>query len=611
IDKMIHPRIPIILLFLALILIIACTPGSDPDPRIGRAESLVDDSPREALAILDSVCPDSLSKDDRHLYDFLTVKASDKAYITHTSDSLILVVIHYAESHNLPPVHLAEALYYGGRVYSDLGDYPTALSYFQQALDALPDDKGNLPLRARILSQTGRLLAKLYLYDEAISYIEGALDINEALGNHLGELNELQLLGNIYYLEERHVFAEKLYKAALKYVNKVPPFYVVDLWSGLADVKYQLGQIDSAYFYLQQVPDSAIHPLSQTHILASKALIYQALGLRDSAYTFARELLKLENNVHHHVAYRVLLSEDILPLSPQDSVKKLITDYGNYISTKYSAKNSDMLINRQNYYNYKKVELKLHEVEEEKAKKDQYILWFSMAFVVALAAFLFTLIRHRSTLKKNTSVINDMKSEVSTRFQELKDGNANAINDMKSEVSSQFRELKDGNANAIRDALKDIQSITSQSITSDSGLPEISTPEMRENLLQKVTADNLTPKKLSHKILSSDCYATLLEHLKSGTSIESNIALWKEIENLVLSDDPEFKNKLITLARSRIGNNEWELALLIRLGFGTNEMASLLSKTKSAIDSRRYKIGQQMFDQKLPSPVITSAIEQL
>ena len=62
------------------------------------------------------------------------MKIADKNYVTHTSDSLILRVIDHEESHK-GDGRYAEALYYGGRVYSDLGDYPTSLKYFQQSLE--------------------------------------------------------------------------------------------------------------------------------------------------------------------------------------------------------------------------------------------------------------------------------------------------------------------------------------------------------------------------------------------------------------------------------------------------------------------------------------------
>lgn len=80
--------------------------------------------------MLDSIKYDGLSDHDRHFFDFLSIKANDKAYVRHESDSLILDVIDYYSSHNKDNIY-PEALYYGGRVFSDLGDLPTALRYFR------------------------------------------------------------------------------------------------------------------------------------------------------------------------------------------------------------------------------------------------------------------------------------------------------------------------------------------------------------------------------------------------------------------------------------------------------------------------------------------------
>ena len=63
--------------------------------------------------------------------------AADKAYMRHTSDTLIRQVVAYYED-GADPWLLPEAYYYAGRVYSDLGDAPQALDYFERAAEALP-----------------------------------------------------------------------------------------------------------------------------------------------------------------------------------------------------------------------------------------------------------------------------------------------------------------------------------------------------------------------------------------------------------------------------------------------------------------------------------------
>lgn len=72
---------------------------SAPDNRLSHIEELSCTSPQEALDSMRAINPEMLSDDDKQYYDFLTVKTADKAFINHTSDSLILRVIDNEKSH--------------------------------------------------------------------------------------------------------------------------------------------------------------------------------------------------------------------------------------------------------------------------------------------------------------------------------------------------------------------------------------------------------------------------------------------------------------------------------------------------------------------------------
>lgn len=149
------------LLLLILSLFTICCTEKTSDIRLSKIENLSYELPKEAWDSLGAINYDILSDDDKHYYDFLSVKVADKNYITHSSDSLILKVIDFESKHQKYGRY-PESLYYGGRVYSDLGDYPTALRYFQDALSITPLES-NLNLRGCILSQIGRLLNRLRL----------------------------------------------------------------------------------------------------------------------------------------------------------------------------------------------------------------------------------------------------------------------------------------------------------------------------------------------------------------------------------------------------------------------------------------------------------------
>ena len=124
------------LLFIVLLAtFFSCRPKSMPALLLA-ADSLASANPDSALTLLARVEDSLLQAPEpvRIYYNLLTVKAQDKAYILHTSDSLIRTVVDYYE-HKNNHIYLPEAYYYAGRVYRDLNDSPQALEYFQKAAE--------------------------------------------------------------------------------------------------------------------------------------------------------------------------------------------------------------------------------------------------------------------------------------------------------------------------------------------------------------------------------------------------------------------------------------------------------------------------------------------
>ena len=157
---------PLLLIILLPLYFLSC--DSKPYPQVLQlADSLANTCPDSAIVLLEQF-KDSThqeSKEAQMYYQLLTIKARDKAYITHTSDSLILEVLHYYEKRK-DKKHLPEAYYYAGRIYRDLGDAPQALEYFFKAIDA-SNACMNYRLTSRIYSQIGTLYLYQEVYDKA------------------------------------------------------------------------------------------------------------------------------------------------------------------------------------------------------------------------------------------------------------------------------------------------------------------------------------------------------------------------------------------------------------------------------------------------------------
>ena len=122
--------------------------GSRHVEALDRIGALAERDGAAALAALDSMDRGGLGEAEGMRYDFLRLKAQDKSYVTHRSDSTILRLIEYYRGTEME----AEVTYYAGRVYSDLGDYPTALRYFQDANEMTKGDEQKRALRSCITS---------------------------------------------------------------------------------------------------------------------------------------------------------------------------------------------------------------------------------------------------------------------------------------------------------------------------------------------------------------------------------------------------------------------------------------------------------------------------
>jgi len=92
-------RFLVILLITGLLALMTCRHKPSYPAALLQADSLTLVEPEEAISLLNSLAKDmeTAPKASRMYYDLLCIKANDKAYITHTSDSLIRRLVDYYE----------------------------------------------------------------------------------------------------------------------------------------------------------------------------------------------------------------------------------------------------------------------------------------------------------------------------------------------------------------------------------------------------------------------------------------------------------------------------------------------------------------------------------
>lgn len=564
------------MLWLLLSLLMAVAAGCsrpEPDARLTQISGIVSEDPKGALAMLDSVDTGLLSDADRHYHDFLSVKARDKAYVTHESDSLVLDVIDYYSSRPGDPVY-AEALYYGGRVYTDLGDCPTALRYYQKALDTIDAAADTTDLKGRLYSQIGMLFETLRLYDKARPYYEAVLKQKMEERDSVGIVYTLQRLGGIWYDCGEQDRADSLLTQSLDYAAGLPEYLPAMSRVLLAGVRQEKGDLNTALTLVRNTPDE-VKPISRNVALAYAADIYLEAGIMDTAYMYAHELVANQDMTNKKTGYRILTSPEFRQWLHPDTLSRYYADYKRVLEDYFNDNRNELALLQKSRYDYS-----LHERESRKAHEDkERMRWIAagFAFLVVILAFavLYVKYRGKSSMVRLHEALDSL--EVLRRQLALPaDAGAGLVDTGQANVTGGHTET------ALRQRLRQ-------------GLMDLYTASGRQDV--------------SPVILESDVYAEIRSLLKDGKPMKEEV--WDELEQVVLSASPNFMANLELLAQNRITDVDREAALLIKCGFRPKDMTVLLSLSNGGVISRRESLGIKIFDEKESAKVVTGIIRLL
>jgi hypothetical protein len=135
--------LPLLFIIISICVISSCSTRGSYNATLCRADSLMNDHPDSAYAILQKASNQD-NKRDRAYYDLLITEAKYKVYIPATSDSLINVAVDYF-SDNKDREKNTRAMIYKGAVMSELGNVEEAMKWYKMAeSNAAKDDYYNL-----------------------------------------------------------------------------------------------------------------------------------------------------------------------------------------------------------------------------------------------------------------------------------------------------------------------------------------------------------------------------------------------------------------------------------------------------------------------------------
>lgn len=561
------------------------------DERLTCAYKAIPDSLNQAQNILNNIEKDALSDPDRHFYDYISLKIADKRYVRHKSDSLYLTILDYYQRHRKEYVY-PEVLYYGGRVYSDLGDYPTALNYFLDALGMVPE--GDKALKATILSQTGRLLNQVCLYSEADKYLGEAVDMMRTTDDKLNLAYDLQLLGVINLNLNNLSVAKRDISEALEISNGLGSSVKAKMKMHLARVEDRLGNKDEAVRLVRDVPAN-VKPLIRDWANAIACEIYYSAGILDTAFMYAHKIIDNPKSVRKEVAYRILLSKELIHTIPADSLSFYVEQYTNQLERYMHESDATQISQQVSAYNYQK---KVRETEHAQKRASDLNLWVVISTCLVIISIL-TIFSINSNNKKK-------KLELRHSYDKIKylQESINKLYELHKKVNPSYNQ-ESADKDSLSKASPDPQMVKEKlSLDNISDLRS----QLREELREVATKNLIQKKRLPLDLLSSEPYIKLADSVKNNKAVPADSKLWEELEKEILRYCPNFRNNLSLLMNGNETLQDLQTCILIKYNLTPSAMGKVLSLSPGAIVSRRDTISQKIFDEKVGTKVIDAVI---
>lgn len=375
-------------LFILTSWLTACHTDSHTTYLLQQADSLLNVQPDSAQTLL-RVWEDSMAnqpEDIQMYYQLLCIKANDKNYIAHTSDSLILpIVAYYKKQRN--KTHLPEALYYAGRVYSDLNDAPRALEYYQQAIDVMKHEKLiDYNLSSRIYSQMGTLFVYQELYNEAPEMFRKAYWYDSLLKDSTGLVFDLRDIGRVFASIDQRDSAVYYFNRAGEMALRIKDSTLLSMvYNELAGNYIDWNEYSKGYEKLQ-IAQQKIETLSMPVYYNNIADYYYYTNQLDSAIYYYKKNL----SIHHSYVHKASAYESLAQIaSKQNNFTQALNYYEQYMLYEDSLQQTirtatiDKIHALYNYQQYKKENIVLKR-QTFKQKQLLFVTIFSLVFLLLI-----------------------------------------------------------------------------------------------------------------------------------------------------------------------------------------------------------------------------------
>ena len=555
----------VIYLLLILLILASCAGNRKYDDLMLRADSIMDvddDSATVAIRMLDGIKPQlpEFSKAQKMRYELLRHKAMNKACITFTSDSVMKEVVDYYDHHGSANERML-ANYVLGCVYRDLHEAPMALEYYNKATEQADTTSADCDYGTlyRVYSQMGFLFSKQYLpYQEleafckAKKYAYLAKDTLNAIINYQNKGDAYGYLGKKDSVIAINLQAAKLFK---KHGND----YAAAIAFG-CNYDYYIEKKDSinakkafeAYNSTGYEGNSNYED-AKAYVLYQKGTYYLFVNKQDSAYDNLSLSFKMCKSYSIKAATTKALAQYYAKVNQPAMAMKYALQSSEYNDSDLIEARKTQLQQVQAMYDYSRNQeiAKNAEQKAERSTRMNYMIVLSCLMLFLLLSYIY---RKQIAIKKKKIAVSKLLYEDSLlKLKRLQDERAKLVAENDNKLAQVIME-KENTISKLKAEITHIQERYSLSSVSDADL---------------ILKDSSIYKKIKF----------IEVHPKEKMCEED----WKELADTIEEVVPNF----IPVLKNKLNDKDYQICLLVRLGFSTSLVARLLGLSDAAISKSR------------------------
>ncbi|WP_455636174.1 tetratricopeptide repeat protein [Parabacteroides sp.] len=568
----------ILVIILYIGLVSACTQKPVYPEAMSDAIRCVEISPDSALHYLNSLSPATLQaepEETRMYYDLLQIKANDKLYHPHKSDSTIKKIVRFYDEYG--DLHKQmEAYYYLGSVYRDLPDAPRAIKAFQRVIE-LGENTTEYDLLGKAYGQSCILLGKQGVYKEAEKAGKKELEYNSLENDSIGIGYALRNIARTFH--DRNQIDSALFYYMQGY-ERSPQRIKNIILSEVPWLYFDNGQPEKA--------KSLIYELFQKGRYSyNNWLLLGTIYLQEGDLGKARDCLNkvLEGGTIYQIqgTYQKLSELEERqgnPITAMNYANKCLA-YQDSINRWTQTESVAKIQALYDFQHYEEENNKLQEI-------NRHHLWLILAlsigslFLIIGSVFYYYRLQYKKAkvlrLAKTTRLLNELAYQNTSTLMEE---NMQKIKDLEAQ-SHKTEEEKEYLLKRIREMEKEFSAYSKPTAT---------------NLQSKATLLEVNFKKSEIYHFFHDW----TEHSQEKLTDEK----WRELHTAIDTTYPRFTDRLLLLC-PKLSEVELRICYLIKISIPIKIIASMLNRSNSAITNARIRMYKkvkgedgkaEMFDQ--------------